>query len=82
MAILPTMRAVFSFSWASWSALFAAVVVAGVGFVAVWLVAASESAPIGITSPFSPVSFFESGGGNTFIEAFIKAQSLCAGGDY
>ena len=77
MAILPTMRAVFSFSWASWSALSAAVVVAGVGFVAVWLVAASESAPIGITSPFSPVSFFESGGATLLLRPLLR-PSLCA----
>ena len=62
MAILPTMRAVFSSSWASWSAFSAAVVVAGCGFAPLWLVVASESAPIGITSPFSPVSFAASGG--------------------
>ena len=88
MAVLPTMRAVFSSSWASWSALAAAVVVAGCGFAVAgcWLVADSESAPIGLTNPFLPVSFFESGGGGggggILIQTFIKAQVLCAGGDY
>ena len=60
MAIIPTMRAVFSSSWASWSALASAT---GLG---TWcgfsVVSDSETAPFGLTSPFSPVSFAASGG--------------------